>query len=234
MSEKRIGTYIKGFDEQLGGGIPQKHIVLIAGTAGTMKSSIAYNIIHNNSRDNGVNSVYISLEQSRKSLMDQMSKLEMEKLPDEKLAILDLGMIRKKLTSLGERSLLELFKMNVDSLIKHIRYDMVVIDSLSALELIAKFDKPREDLFRLFEWLRDSELTAILILETDPDSDKIGSGGESFLADGIITLDMEEVNSIDVQRRIRCLKMRGTEHHTGYFNLLFKDNKFQVTKAITP
>ena len=123
--------------------------------------------------------------------------------------------------------------MYVENLKNNVGFDLLVVDSLSALELIANFQNPREELFKLFEWLRDLNITAFLILETDPGSEKIGNNGESFLCDGMITLDLEKVDSLDVQRRIRCVKMRGTNHHTGYFNLLFKDNKFQVTKALT-
>ena len=39
---KRIPLHIEGFDEQLGGGIPEGHVCLMAGTSGTMKSSTAF------------------------------------------------------------------------------------------------------------------------------------------------------------------------------------------------
>jgi KaiC/GvpD/RAD55 family RecA-like ATPase len=41
-------TYIRGFDEEIEGGIPQGHVVLVAGPPGTMKSSLAYSILYNN------------------------------------------------------------------------------------------------------------------------------------------------------------------------------------------
>ncbi|UCF09195.1 MAG: hypothetical protein JSW28_00930, partial [Thermoplasmata archaeon] len=53
MKESSYPTYINGLDKQLEGGIPEEHIVLIAGAAGTMKSSIAYNILYNNVKQNG-------------------------------------------------------------------------------------------------------------------------------------------------------------------------------------
>jgi hypothetical protein len=43
---------------------------------------------------------------------------------------------------------------------------------------------------------------------------------------------MERVNEVDVHRRIRCVKMRGINHNTGYFTLEFKDNAFQASQAI--
>jgi KaiC/GvpD/RAD55 family RecA-like ATPase len=233
MYEKRYATFIKDFDSRLEGGIPQEHIILIAGAAGTMKSSVAYNILHHNATGNGTKCLYISLEQSKKSLLGQMHRLGMSELPDDKLAVLDLGMIKRNLSALGKNTWLKLIKMEVENLHKNMGYNMIVLDSLTALEALANFQRPREELFDLFEWLRNLNITVLLIIETEPGNEIVGKNGESFLTDGIIALDMERVDSADVQRRIRCVKMRGTDHHTGYFNLIFKNNKFQVTKAIT-
>jgi len=44
----RIRTFIHGFDEKLDGGIPVGQIVLLAGEPGTMKSTIAFNVIYQN------------------------------------------------------------------------------------------------------------------------------------------------------------------------------------------
>jgi KaiC/GvpD/RAD55 family RecA-like ATPase len=233
MTEEIIRTYIKGFDEQLGGGIPKEHVVLVAGSAGTMKSTVAYNMLYNNASKDGMKCLYVSLEQSRKSILKQMNHLGMSKLPDDQLGIVDLGVIRKKLNSIGKNGWMDVFKLNVENLKRNFGYNILVVDSLTALEVIAKMEKPREELFKLFEWLRDMGMTTFLILETE-ECEKIGLNGESYLADGIIKLDMEEINATDVQRRIRCVKMRSINHHTGYFSLMFRDNKFQVTKSITP
>ena len=44
----RVKTYIQGLDEQMSGGVPKGHVVLISGMPGTMKSSVAFNILYNN------------------------------------------------------------------------------------------------------------------------------------------------------------------------------------------
>ena len=56
---KRIKTYIKGLDENLQGGIPEGHIVLVCGSAGTMKSSVSFNILYNEVL-NGKTAIYIT------------------------------------------------------------------------------------------------------------------------------------------------------------------------------
>jgi KaiC/GvpD/RAD55 family RecA-like ATPase len=52
------------------------------------------------------------------------------------------------------------------------------------------------------------------------------------MADGLIHLKLAEVSDVDVQRRIRCVKMRGTRHHPGFFNLLVEGDRFEVTRTI--
>ena len=44
----RVKTFIQGFDEALGGGIPRGHVVLMSGSPGTMKTSVTFSILYNN------------------------------------------------------------------------------------------------------------------------------------------------------------------------------------------
>ena len=46
MKIKRVKTFIKGLDKEIDGGIPKGSIVMIAGKPGTMKSSLAFNILY--------------------------------------------------------------------------------------------------------------------------------------------------------------------------------------------
>jgi KaiC/GvpD/RAD55 family RecA-like ATPase len=86
-------SYIKGFDEELNGGIPEGHIILVSGTPGTMKSSVAYNILYNNIKFEGSTGVYVSLEQSRENLLFQLKSLGLHDIDDLNLTILDLAKI---------------------------------------------------------------------------------------------------------------------------------------------
>ena len=63
-----VKTFVKGFDKELGGGIPYGHLVLISGSPGTMKSTLAYSIMYNNVIKSRMSGAYISLEQSAPSL----------------------------------------------------------------------------------------------------------------------------------------------------------------------
>ncbi|MBI0582708.1 MAG: AAA family ATPase [Methanomassiliicoccus sp.] len=231
----RIKTYIEGFDRAMEGGIPQGNIVLIAGTPGTMKSSLTYYSLYNQAKENGATCVYVTLEQSRNSLLRQMEKMGM-RTDDVKqtLHVLDLGLIRKNLKQVnGGDSWMQVFKGYITSLKNDLGFSMIAIDSLGVLETISSMTNRRTDLFYLFEWLRDLNSTVLLISEAAPDKLFDGYYDEGYLADGIITLKMQVVRDVEIQRRIRCVKMRETNHDPSYFSLIHSGGKFQVTKAIS-
>jgi circadian clock protein KaiC len=233
MPRELIKTYIEGFDEKLGGGIPEGSVVLVVGEPGTMKSSVAFNVLFHNAVKESIPGLYISLEQSRESLMDHMSNLEMDiSVCEDVVNILDLGLIRKNLTMLADQSWMHVFKMYVENLQKSHDFRILALDSLPVLELLAEFKSPRADLFHFFEWLRDQQITTFLISEMSQDSNAYARYDEDFLADGIIHVKMEKVDDINIQRRIRCVKMRSVNHSMNFFTLLFHDGIFEVTKVI--
>src|SRR5205807_1782200 len=63
-----LQTYVDGLDRVLGGGIPKGSTVLVAGTPGTMKTSLILWMMHENARAHGTKSLYVSLEQDMDSL----------------------------------------------------------------------------------------------------------------------------------------------------------------------
>ena len=229
---KYYKTYIKGFDEQLEHGIPEGHVVIVTGTAGTMKSTIAYHILYENVKKNNTIGLYILLEQSRKNFLAHLTKLNMGEILDN-LHILDLALIRKNLTQFKGESWMDIFKMYIKNLKDNLNFEVLVIDSLPVLEMIAKFDNPRDELFKFFEWLKDMNITTFVISEMSMDSNRFAQHDIDFLCDGIILLKLESVSPIDVQRRIRCVKMRGVDHAPGYFTLLTKGGVFQATRTIS-
>lgn len=234
-ADQRLKTYIEGFDRILEGGVPLNHIVLVAGTPGTMKSSISYYMLYNNVANNGMTAVYVTLEQSRESLLRQMEKMGLQTdLVKERLHVLDLSIIRKKLREVSTGgSWMQVFKSYVGNLKENLKFDILVIDSMDVLETMADIVDRRTDLFYLFEWLRDLGATVFLISEASPERLLDGNYDEGYLSDGIITLKMQVVRDVDTQRRIRCVKMRETNHDPSYYSLMYSNGKFQVTKVIS-
>ena len=116
------------------------------------------------------------------------------------------------------------------SLAEDERLDIIAIDSLPVFEILAEVSKKREELFHFFEFLRELEATVLIINEA-PDIPQ-SLRDEEFLSDGIIYLSMERIGEVDIQRRIRCVKMRGMDHAMGYFTLEFKNGDFRISRAI--
>ncbi len=225
---KRVKTYVAGLDDNLNGGIPENSIILIAGPPGSMKSSLGFYILYHNAMKNDKKGVYISLEEGRDSLIDNMAGLGMDwSEVDRKFSILDVGLIRSKISEMGKERWMDVFKMYVKNLRKNLKNDFLVIDSLTVLESLADFDDPRKELFSLFQWLRDLDVTTFLIYETPTESVNFTDAGEGFLSDGILHLDIVR-NENTVNLYLGIFKMRKTDHTRDYFPLVYDEKGFEI------
>ena len=231
-----VKTYVDGLDDILGRGIPQGSLVLVSGAPGTMKTSLTYHVLHENAR-HGVKGLYVSLEQSRASLLDHTEGLGY-RIEDAEgsLSILDLAALRKRLTGPADQPWMDLFKLYANGLRSSFDYRLLVIDSLDALEILAKFRDVRRDFFSLVRWLRSLEATVFILGELPGDDGTRGLQAfakhkEEYLADGIIHLRLARQGEFGMQRQIRIVKMRGTRHETDYHALVF-DNGFRVTRIL--
>jgi len=229
-----IKTFIEGFDDALDGGVPEGHTVLISGQPGSMKSSICLNLLFNNQRHGGNKGLYLSLEESKESLITGMQKLKIGDFDERDLFITDLGKLRLEYSEIDDVQ--DWMKIITDYLAMRVKeedFKVVVIDSLTALYSLIDLDNPRKELFHFFGFLKKLGVTTFLISEMTPGSEAFGPYREDFLADGTIFLKLHEVGETDVQPRIRCVKMRHVNHHRGYFVLIHRGNRFTVTPVIS-
>jgi KaiC/GvpD/RAD55 family RecA-like ATPase/Tfp pilus assembly protein PilF len=231
----RVHTFVEGLDETLEGGIPGGHVVLIEGAPGTMKSSLGFSILVQNAVRTGLHSLYLSLEERASSLFKQMGALGLPlKLPEGALVVLDPRTAKNLFAD--KTDWLASLQEAIRSIKEERGLDLIVIDSLEALEVLAKFTDRRREMYRLFEWLRDLGVTSFLITER-PDwfvggHVLQGRWDEDFLADGVVHLRMHFVTDLTAQRRLRVVKMRGTKHETGYLVMDLEEGRFRVTRAM--
>ena len=232
---KRITTGTSELDAIFGGGIPVGNVVLLAGAPGTMKTSLAYSMLAANARQ-GAKGLYISLEQGRSSLVDHILGMDFDpKETKDTLSILDLATLRKRMGDGG--SWMEVFRMYTQSIRAGFPYQLLVLDFLDALELLAKFQNYRQEVYELFKWLRGLGTTSIVLGELPTTTareppEAFGKHREDYLADGIVHLRLEKRGDFEVKRVIRVVKMRGSNHDTGYHSLVF-DKGFRVTDLMT-
>lgn len=253
---KRVPLYIQGLDENIEGGIPEGYVTLLCGTAGTMKSSVCFNAIYNETINKGKVALYISLEQSYISLLNHIINMgydltkinvllindlsninsQLSQLKNSKkgtIIFADLGAIRKeikdtKINTTANAGWVNVIKNLVKKIKTELSLDMFVLDSMSALYVLGKFENPRIELFYIFEFLRDLNITSFLISEMPLDGSRYSEYGvEDYLSDGIIYIRLSQFRRA-VLREISVVKMRSTQVNTDVFSLEFKNGRFSA------
>ena len=235
---------IEGLDDKMDEGIPDKHIVLIAGTPGTMKSTLAYYTLLANAQSGNAKALYLTLEQDKDNFMYHLNKIGFGDNAEGRMNLFDLTTTREQwlkwkkdgrgaeAEGTGGKSSLDTFKNQLETLKGAMDFNLLAIDSLPVVEMMFQMKDPRDDLFQFFKWLKTLGVTTMLITEMTQDSPKFSKHDIDFLADGIIKLSMEQVSPTKVQRQIQVIKMRGVNHTTDPFELRLANNKFEALRVI--
>src|SRR5947208_1204321 len=199
----RLKTYVEGFDEALGGGIPRGSLVLVTGTPGTMKTALTFSILYENVKA-GSKALYITLEESQEDLRAAMTDLGMTGLDDMELYILDVGRIRlEHKDEEPTKNWLDVLQKYIDQRVRVNTFDLIALDSLAALYSLSHLNNPRRELFHFFGFLKSLHATCFLISEVPSGNPgKLSSFEEEFLADGILYLGQFERGAADVQLRL--------------------------------
>src|SRR5881397_1543274 len=179
----KIPTYVVGLDARLSGGIPRGHIVLVGGPPGSMKSSFVYRILFHEAKEHGASGLYLSMEQSRASLISQMTSLGMDLGYAKGVHIIDVRALRREIEEVREqpRWLLGL-RRQLARYKEEMGCDLIALDSLDALYALAPFESPRNEIFQFFEELRDLNATTFLVSEMPRDATAFAHFGvEEFL-----------------------------------------------------
>ncbi|MFQ5909506.1 MAG: RAD55 family ATPase [Thermoplasmata archaeon] len=228
---QRIGTYVEGLDRHMEGGIPIGYTILVCGPSGSMKSTFAFNILHNASKDNDLKGLYISMEQSKDNLLAHMASLGMDASTARNMNVVDMGRLRRELGKKPEDWFDTLYSQ-LKRYKEEFNCDILVLDSLDALFALTALENPRNQLFHFFEDLRELGTTSLLVSEMPRNEIVFGKYGvEEFLSDGIIHLRFREIEigrMPSVRRYIGIVKMRGTNHDLDYYPLLVEKGRFEI------
>jgi KaiC/GvpD/RAD55 family RecA-like ATPase len=228
----RIRTHVKGLDERLGGGIPSGFTVLICGPSGSMKSSLAFSILYHSTKEQGLKSLYISAEQSKESLLRQVSSLGLSVEGLDDLNIVDLATLRHEAGGVTEENWISTLKDLLARYVEEYGCQLLAVDSLDALYALSDLTNPRNEIFNFFEALRGLNLSSFLVSEMPRNGTSFGKFDvEEFLSDGIVHLRLKEIEvgkTTSVRRYIGIAKMRGTKHELDYYPLLVDKSGFEV------
>jgi circadian clock protein KaiC len=229
ISLPKTPTGILGLDEITFGGLPKGRPTLICGSAGCGKTlfSIEF-LVHGATRFNEPG-VFIAFEETEEDLRKNVASLgyDLKDLADRKKLVIDYVHIeRSEIEETGEYDLEGLF-VRLGYAIDSIGAKRVVLDTIESI--FAGLPNPsilRAELRRLFRWLKEKGVTAIVTGERG-DGTLTRQGLEEYVSDCVILLDHRTREQIST-RRLQIIKYRGSIHGTNEYPFLIDEHGISV------
>jgi len=222
-------TGISGFDEITRGGVPKGRPTLICGGAGAGKTLFAMEFLIRGATLFNEPGVFMSFEESEEELATNVASLgvDLNELIADKKLVLDYVFIeRSEIEETGDYDLEGLF-LRLEVAINRVGAKRVVLDTLETLfSGLPNEATIRAELRRLFRWLKDKGLTAVITCERG-EGTLTRYGLEEYVADCVILLDHRVKNQIST-RRMRIVKYRGTSHGTNEYPFFIDEKGFSV------
>lgn len=227
LAKSRTG--IQGLDEITGGGLPLGRPTLVCGSAGCGKTLLATEFLVRGARDLGEPGVFITFEETAAELTRNVASLGFDLdalVRDKKLVIDHVHIERSEIEESGDYNLDGLF-VRLNYAIDTIGARRVVLDTLEAL--FSGFPTQtilRSELQRLFRWLKETGVTAVITAEQG-DRTLTRHGLEEYVADCVILLDHRIIDQ-NSTRRLRVVKYRGALHGTNEYPFLIDEQGISV------
>ena len=216
----KVATGIDGFDEITGGGLPQGRPTLVCGGPGCGKTVFALEfLVHGAAR--GETGVFVTFEETEEDLLKNAASLgyDLPGLIDRKRLMLEYVRVeRSEIEETGEYDLEGLF-IRLDHALRTVRARRIVLDTIESLFAgLSNAGVLRAELRRLFAWLKERGITAIITGERGVDT-LTRQGLEEYVSDCVIFLDHRVTDQIST-RRLRVVKYRGSSHGTNEYPFL--------------
>ena len=222
-------TGIQGLDEITGGGFPRGRPTLICGSAGAGKTLLATEFLVRGVTQYNEPGVFMAFEETAPELTQNVRSLgfDLDELAKEKKLVIDFVRIeRSEIDETGDYDLEGLF-IRLGAAIDAIGARRVVLDTIE--NLFAGLQNQgilRAELRRLFRWLKDKGVTAVITAERGEGA-LTRHGLEEYVSDCVILLDHRVTDQVST-RRLRIVKYRGTAHGTNEYPFLIDEDGFSV------
>src|SRR5947208_2229118 len=222
-------TGIDGFDQIPQGGLPVGRSTLVCGGAGCGKTLFALSFLVHGATRFDEPGVYMSFEESTDELAQNVRSLgfDLDELAAQNKLVLDHVKIgRREIEETGDYDLEGLF-IRLGFAIDSIGARRVVLDTLESLfSGLANESIIRAELRRLFRWLKDRGVTAVITGERG-DGTLTRQGLEEYVSDAVILLDHRVTEQVST-RRLRIVKYRGSAHGTNEYPFLIDEEGIAV------
>jgi circadian clock protein KaiC len=205
----RAKTGIEDFDEMLGGGLMRNDAVMVAGPAGSGKTTLGLEFLVNGITEYGENGLYVTFEEMPDQIYRDALNMgwDLRKLEEQdKLRIICTS--PNLITASGKDGNI------LDDSIRLTNAKRIVVDSLSHLEMFVDGKQFRAEAYRLIMYLKRKGLTSLLVWEAPQmvgQTFGVADDGLSFLVDSVIVFRFVEINS-EMRRVLGVVKMRGSNH----------------------
>jgi circadian clock protein KaiC len=222
-------TGIQGLDQITMGGLPTGRPTLICGGTGCGKTLFSLEFLIRGAQEFNEPGVFMAFEEKPQELAMNVASLgfDLQMLQHEKKIKIDYVHIdRSEIEETGEYDLEGLF-IRLGYAIDTIGAKRVVLDTLENLfGSLTDEGILRAELRRLFTWLKDKGVTAIITGESG-EKTLTRQGLEEYVSDCVILLDHRIINQIST-RRLRIIKYRGTLHGTNEYPFLIDEEGISV------
>ena len=225
---QKCPTGIKGFDEITEGGLPKNRTTLVSGGAGSGKTLLGLDFLINGVLKFKELGVFMSFEETEGELYTDVASLnlDLEGLVSQKKILIEHVILEKKDIQETNFNLEGLF-VRLENAIDSIGAKRVVLDSIESIFAgITDVGILRLEIKRLFRWLKEKQVTAIVTGEPLQET-YTRHGLEQYISDCIILLD-NRVNEQIAIRRIRIVKYRGSKHGTNEYPFVIDKDGLSV------
>jgi circadian clock protein KaiC len=228
-------TGISGFDDVTSGGLPRGRPTLICGGPGCGKTLFAAEFLVRGAVQHGEPGVFMAFEETEADLIKNVASLgfDLKTLIEQKKIAVDFVRVeRAEIEETGSYNLDGLF-IRLEHAVRTTRAKRVVLDTVESL--FSGLDNTailRAELRRLFQWLKERKLTAVITGERGPDGGLTRQGLEEYVSDCVIMLDHRVRDQMST-RRLRIVKYRGSGHGTNEYPFIIDDEGLSVLPITT-
>ena len=226
---QKSATGIQGLDEITGGGLPQGRTTIVCGGPGCGKTMLGIEFLVRGALQFDEPGVLMAFEETPEDIAKNVASLgfDIEDLAARKKLFLDyISVEPSEMQETGDYDLEGLF-LRLQNAVETIGAKRVMFDTLEAL--FTGFSNPgilRSEFRRLFRWLKDRGLTAIVTAERG-EGTLTRHGLEEYVSDCVVLLDHRIQDQVSV-RRMRIVKYRGTKHGADEYPFLIDERGMSV------
>lgn len=222
VSSERISSGISGLDNMLGGeGYFKGSSILVSGTAGTGKTSIA-GCFANETCLRGERCIYFAFEESPKQIIRNMRSISMDLQSHIDNGYLQIHASRPTLNGL------EMHLVAIHKLVKEFRPNVVILDPITNLITVGSVSEVKSLLIRLIDFLQEEQIT-VMFTALALNDNTTGQTDESIssLVDAWLLVRDIELNG-ERNRGLYVMKSRGMKHSNQVREFVISDSGLEL------